>query len=302
MFNDIVRKSLSQDDKMFLDKVSKGIHLRSDGHYEIPLPFREDEITLPNNKKSAAYRLQQLKSRFNKDENYKKDYTMFMDQMIKNGYAEKVSSDEESVIDWKSWYIPHHGVYHPKKPEKIRVVFDCSAEYKGESINKHLLQGPDLTNKLIGVLIRFRQESVAFMSDIEAMFHQVKVTKDCQDFLRFLWWPNGDTSKEVETYRMTVHLFGAASSPGCSNFALKQTADDNEKDIGERAAEFLRNYFYVDDGLKSVPTADEAISLICQTKEMCSRGGFNLHKFISNKKKVIKEIPEEDRAQSGKES
>ena len=110
------------------------------------------------------------------------------------------------------------------------------------------------------------------LSDIEAMFHQVKVTKDCQDFLRFLWWPNGDTSKEVETYRMTVHLFGAASSLCCSNFALKQTADDNEKDIGERPAEFLINDFYINDDLKSAPTSDQAISLICQTKEMCSRG------------------------------
>ena len=46
------------------------------------------------------------------------------------------------------WYIPHHGVYHPKKPNKIRMVFDCSAEYQNESLNKHLLQGPDLTNNL----------------------------------------------------------------------------------------------------------------------------------------------------------
>lgn len=287
--SDIVRKSLSQDDRMFLDKVSKGIHLRLDGHYEIPLPFREDDIKLPNNKKLATYRLQRLKSRFGKDERYKEDYVKFMDEMIKKEHAEKVPPEEESVADGRTWYIPHHGVYHPRKPEKIRVVFDCSSEYKEESINK-----------LIGVLTRFRQESVAFMSDIEAMFHQVKVTKDCRDFLRFLWWPHGDTSKEVETYRMTVHLFGAASSPGCSNFALKQTADDNEKDIGERPAEFLRKNFYVDDGLKSVPSVDEAVSLISQTKEMCSRGGFNLHKFISNKKEVIQEIPEEDRAKTVK--
>ena len=99
---------------------------------------------------------------------------------------------------------------------------------------------------------------------------------------------------------MTVHLFGAASSLCCSNFVLKQTADDNEKDIGERPAEFLRNDFFINDSLKSAPTSDKAISLICQTKEMCSRGGFNLHKFISNKKKVINEIPDEDRAKAVK--
>jgi hypothetical protein len=47
---------------------------------------------------------------------------------------------------------------------------------------------------------------------------------------------------------MTVHLFSAASSPGCSNFALKVAADDNEESLGAAAAEFLRRNFYVDDG------------------------------------------------------
>ena len=31
---------------------------------------------------------------------------------------------------------PHHGIYHPSKLEKIRVVFHCSAEYNGVTINK----------------------------------------------------------------------------------------------------------------------------------------------------------------------
>ena len=78
-------------------------------------------------------------------------------------------------------------MYHPKKPDKIRVVFDCSAKCAGSSLNDQLLQGPDLTNSLVGVLTRFRQESVAFMSDIEAMFYQVFVPEEQRDFLRFLW-------------------------------------------------------------------------------------------------------------------
>ena len=48
--------------------------------------------------------------------------------------------------------------------------FDCSAEYEGEALNKHLLQGPDLTNKLVGVLSRFRQELVASMAGMKQCF------------------------------------------------------------------------------------------------------------------------------------
>ena len=98
-------------------------------------------------------------------------------------------------------------------------------------------------------------------------------------------------------YRITVHLFGAASSPGCSNFALKTTADDNEAAVGYAAAEFLRRNFYVDDGLNSVASIEEAVELVKDIKEMCKRDGFNLHKFTSNRKEVIEQIPVSDRAE-----
>ena len=100
---------------------------------------------------------------------------------------------------------------------------------------------------------------------------------------------------------MTVHLFGATSSPGCSNFALKRTADDNEREIGKELAEFLRRNFYVDDGLKSVSSIPEAVYLMKQAKEMCRRGGFNLCKLISNKREILQEIPEQDRADAVKD-
>ena len=80
---------------------------------------------------------------------------------------------------------------------------------------------------------------------------------------------------------MTVHLFGAGSSPGCSNFALKHTAEDGEKEFGARAAETLKKHFYVDDALKSVPTEKNAIELAQAVKGNCAKGGFNLTKFVS---------------------
>lgn len=77
------------------------------------------------------------------------------------------------------------GCYHTRKT--IRVVFDCAATYRGTSLNKELLQGPDLTNTLLGVFLRFCQEPIAMMADIDRMFHQVRVPPEDVDFLRFLW-------------------------------------------------------------------------------------------------------------------
>ena len=80
----------------------------------------------------------------------------------------------------KTWYIPHHGTYHTSKP-------GCSATFNGRSINKELLSGIDLTNQLFGVLIKFCQEQVAVIGDIESMFYQVWVSEKHRSLLRFLW-------------------------------------------------------------------------------------------------------------------
>ena len=78
-------------------------------------------------------------------------------------------------------------MYHPSKPRKIIVVFDCSAQFAGKSLNQELLTGPDLTNSIIGVLTRFRQGEVAFMADIESMYYQVRVPEYQQTYIKFLW-------------------------------------------------------------------------------------------------------------------
>ena len=202
---------MSVQDRRFLKKLTEGIRQHKDGYFELPLPFKEDDVILPNNRHMAHKLLGRLRHRLLKDERYRKDYCNFMQEVITKGYAVKVPADEVSREDGRVWYIPHHGVYHPRKPGKIRVVNNCSAMYKGDVLNRHLLQGPDLINSLVGVLLRFRQERHAFTCDIQAMFHQVRVRPEDQDYLRLLWWENGDLNTNPSDYRMTVHLFGATS-------------------------------------------------------------------------------------------
>jgi hypothetical protein len=122
-----------------------------------------------------------------------------MKELLNKGYAEIIPNNEVHRNDGAVWYLPHHPVLHDKKPDKVRIVFDCSAKYAGSSLNDQVLKGPDLMNNLVGVLLRFREDYVAVMSDVEAMFHQVKVPHDDCDVLRFLWWPNGDLDNEQQT-------------------------------------------------------------------------------------------------------
>ena len=147
-------------------------------------------------------------------------------------------------------------MYHPTKG-KLRVVYDCAAIYKGRCLNDELIQGPDLTNSLLGVLIRFRKEPIALMADVEGMFSQVRIPREDRDYQRFLWWPDGDTDQPLAEYRMKVHIFGATSSPACANYALLRTAQDNEQSFSKLARDTVRHNFYVDDCLQSVPTVME---------------------------------------------
>lgn len=294
------KTSLSYNDRLFLTTLREGVRM-IEGHYIMPLPFSSKRPCLPNNRELALHRLRHLRRKMSKDSQYKRHYFDFMNDIIKKGHAEKVPSSDLKVDDGSVWYIPHHGVYHPKKKDKIRIVFDCSAKFQGTALNDHLLQGPDLTNTLVGVLCRFRKEPVAFMCDIEQMFHQFRVNVEDRNYLRFLWWENENYWSNPIEYRMCVHLFGAASSPGCANFGLKHVADDHEGEFGTSAADFIRRDFYVDDGLKSVPTQAEAIEVIKKTTDMCSKGGLHLHKFTSNSKEVLDQILQEDLAKEIKD-
>ena len=285
------KREMSQQDVSFMKILDKGTKFK-DGHYQIPLSCRQEDVRLPCNKYQATQNLSYLKRKFDKKEKFKANYIRFIEEIIAKGYARKSTI---KTAPWKTWYLPHHGVYHPNKPGKIRVVFDLSAEYKGKCLSKELLPGSDLKNQIRGVLLRFREEHVRVMGDIEAMSHQVKVPDTQCIFLKFLCWEDSDISKGIIDYEMTAHVFGGSSSPSCSNFTLRKTPMDNEELYGKDVATILERNFYVDDMLKSFLTVEEAITVIQQVKDLCSNGGFNLTKFISSSITVLESIPDDSR-------
>nr|XP_027206582.1 uncharacterized protein LOC113800053 [Penaeus vannamei] len=162
----------SLEDKLFSDKISQSIHQES-GKYVVKLPFR-DSSPLPNNREMAVRRMKSLKRKLESDKTFKETYITQMEKNISKQYAEIVPPSGLERNDGRIWYMPHHAVRHPTKL-KVRVVYDLKAKFNGTSLNDHLLQGPDLTNPLIGVLMRFRHGHYAVTADIEEMFYQVKV-------------------------------------------------------------------------------------------------------------------------------
>nr|CAK6928249.1 unnamed protein product [Fasciola hepatica] len=211
------------------------------------------------------------------------------------GYVEKVPVNTDSKRG--IWYLPHHPVVNPEKPNKLRVVFDCAAKFQGKSLNDRLLQGPDWTTTLIDVLCRFRVGKVALSADIREMFHQVKIPVGERDALRFLWWEGSDRDNAVVNYRMTVHPFGAISSPFCANYALPESANKHSDLVHRTVVESVSRNFYVDDYLGSFDDVESALEQFRGLTRLLEEGGFHPTKWMSNASEVLKVIPYHEKAE-----
>ena len=131
---------------------------------------------------------------------------------------------------------------------------------------------------------------MAFMGDIEAMFHQVHIPEKERRLLGYLLWEDVNLEKLFD-YETCVHVFGGTSPPGCCNYALRRIALDNVSSYSKEATNTLLGNFYVDDVLKPVPSVRDALTLIQKVTVLCKKGGFKLTKFKGNKKNILFQIP-----------
>lgn len=106
-------QSESIEDKRFREILTNGLHKNVNGNWEAPLPFKSDDLSLPDNKEYCLRRLLSLKRRLLNDSNLKEDYLAFMKKTLDNGHASRVPDDQLSTEKGKAWFLPHFNVYHP---------------------------------------------------------------------------------------------------------------------------------------------------------------------------------------------
>ena len=74
---------------------------------------------------------------------------------------------------------------------------------------------------------------------------------------------------------METHVFGWASSPSCSNYALRRTA----KDMAKKPQKFWKEVFLL------ISMVQEVVNAMKQLQELCSTGDFNLKILLATNKK-----------------
>ncbi len=289
------RKPYSMDDLKAQERLDSTLRQRPDGHYEVGMLWSEIPVNLENNRQLAEKRFSSLSRKLDKDPDMRTRYMEAMNGYISKGYARRLTPEETRQSSDRTYYLPHHAVINPKKPSKLRVVFDAAAVYNGDSLNKHLLTGPDLINSLVGVLMRFRCGPVAISADIEGMFHQVFVPPEDCDALRFLWKEDMALPGPPDEYFFLVHIFGARSSPCAANYCLRRCGSDNvNKGFSDQALHAIERSFYVDDMLKSLNTVSIAVEIAKELIALTKSGGMKLTKWASNNAEFLAMISELD--------
>ena len=157
-----------------------------------------------------------------------------------------------------------------------------------------MLQGPKLQRDLFNVLLRFRRHPVAVVCDRSEMYLRVEIAPEDRNYDRF-HWRSMDLSKEPEEYEFNRVVFGTSSSPFLAQFVLQQHAQKN-KESYPLAANTVGNATYMDDSMDSAVDDQQAIKLYGQLKQLYQKADMRPHKWLSNSRAVLEQIPSQERA------
>ena len=119
----------------------------------------------------------------------------------------------------KGTYIEKSSGILPAGPRRARSL-------KGPG--QTLMVCPTIQESIFNILARFRLHKMAFSTDIEKMYLQVKRREKDRDFHRFLM---RDDKGRIQDYRMTSVTFGVASSARHAQRSILQLALDEELSV-----------------------------------------------------------------------
>ena len=115
--------ALSVEDTAFLEIMNTEVYRDEENNWVAPLPFRVPRVRLPNNRRQALSWLTSLCRMLERRPVMKQQFLAFMEKIFADDHAEQVAPVDR---DKECWYLPMFGIYHPQKPDQIRVVFGSS--------------------------------------------------------------------------------------------------------------------------------------------------------------------------------
>ncbi|XP_022903946.2 uncharacterized protein [Onthophagus taurus] len=273
---------LSSDERECEEHFTQTHSRDSNGRFLVRLPFRKSPNELGTSYSVAVGSFNRMELRFAKNEQLKFEYSKFMSEYLSLGHMRHVSGK----LTFPNYYLPHHGVVREtSSTTRLRVVFNGSQPTStGVSLNDCLHTGPKLQNELIDVLMRWRRHAVAFSCDLEKMYRQIKVHEDDLPFQRIVW--REDSSQKLKSYELTTVTYGLSCAPYLAIRCLRQLANEHHSRQPLGAVILIKDT-YVDDILSGGNDIDEVQEVIFQLNQVLTAGGFNAHKWNSNRSEAL---------------
>ena len=152
--------------------------------------------------------------------------------------------------------------------------------------------GPNFLNRLLGVLIWFRENEVALIGDIKKMYHSVGTTQLEQHMHQFLW-REMDARKEPDTYVIQRVSSGDRPSGTIATVALRKTAENGAREVPSRG-QIIRDNTYMGDIVENVVDWRRDESVTRNIEKLVDIGGFKIKGWTisgSSDSRNEKEIP-----------
>ncbi|XP_062714303.1 uncharacterized protein LOC109417163 [Aedes albopictus] len=274
-------------------KIFESTTKRVGNRFETGLLWRSDERRFPDSYPMADRRMKALDRKLERSPALKENVCRQIEEYQSKGYAHKATEVElAETPQGTAWYLPLNVVVNPRKPGKVRLVWDAAASVNGISLNSELLKGPDMLVPLPRVICHFRKRPIAFGGDIQEMYHQIRIRSEDKQAQRFLFRANSDEAPQV--YVMDVATFGSTCSPSSAQYVKNLNAEQYSEQYPEAAVAIVKRH-YVDDYYDSVDTVEEAIQRASEVKYVHSRGGFHIRNWVSNSEAVLEELGERSR-------
>ncbi|XP_075977354.1 uncharacterized protein LOC142977361 [Anticarsia gemmatalis] len=256
-----------------------------DGRYIVQLPLKQTlEETMQNigdTKQMALRRFHQLENKFQRNEEFKRQYKMVIDEYLDMGHLQKCED-----IDEEANYLPHHAVIRDDKDTtRLRVVFDASAKGTGGcSLNDNMLVGPILQPDLRSLIINWRKHKICVIGDIVKMYRMIRVAEEHTKLQHIVW--RNEVNEDICSFRLKRVTFGTAAAPFLAVRTLNQLSDDEGQQYPEASAA-IKHCFYMDDLMVSLEGVEEAKKLCSDLKVILEKGGFVMQKWSSNSEEVL---------------
>ena len=255
----------------------ENITTRSDGRYEVSVPWIPGVELVKTNEEPSRKRLKNTERKLSYDTHLRDAYEQIVNDQLQEEIIEPAPAQPTGP---RVFYMPHKPIVREQaSSSKVRMVFDASAKPSPStnSVNECMHAGPPLQPLLWDILIRARMSTHVVLADIQKAFLQIGLKEEDRDAFRFLF----NINNQEQHFRFTRVPFGAEASPFMLGATINYHLDQQPVAL-ESTVQALRENTYVDNLMQVSNDVEELCKFKEEATHIFKSALFPVHKWESD--------------------